>query len=450
MTHYTYSSSLPFLASTVFNWYKQPGAFERLTPPWQTVKILEKTGEGIDKGVRIKILVQEGLLKATVAFEHVDYQEGKQFTDKQVKGPFRSWQHTHLVEPRRDNQSEMIESIQYKNYLPFLVNQLVKQSLNRLFIYRHRLLQEDLIRHQGVQSMKVLISGSSGLIGSALIPFLTTGKHQVTKLVRPSTSTHSDEIQWNPELGILNPQQLEGFDAVIHLSGESIMGRWTAEKKQKIRESRLKGTQLLAHALSQLKRPPSVFICSSAVGYYGSRGEEVLMEQSTKGTGFLSDVCEEWEQATRAAVEAGIRTVNLRTGTVLSPKGGALKQLLTPFKLGLGGKVGSGQQYMSWIAIDDLIYMIHYLMQQPFIAGPVNAVSPLPVTNAEFTKILGAVLKRPTFLTIPSFAISLIFGEMGTELLLSSQRVEPVKLTDAGFQFSYANLESALRYVLGY
>ncbi len=296
--------------------------------------------------------------------------------------------------------------------------------------------------------MKILVTGSSGLIGSALIPFLKARHHEVYKLVRTRADLLSDEVAWDPKRGVINPPLLEGLDAVVHLAGENIMGIWTAAKKERIRESRVKGTQLLSQDLCQLHHPPSVFVCASATGYYGNRGDEILTEQSSKGQGFLANVCEDWEEATRVASQRGIRTLNLRFGMVLSPKGGALKQMLPVFEWGLGGQIGTGKQYISWISIDDLIRVIDFVIQTEKLAGPVNAVTSQPVTNAEFTKTLGRVLHRPTFFSMPTFAATLGFGELGQEVLLASQRVKPQKLEEAGFQFDYPNLEEALQHLL--
>lgn len=449
--HFTFQSQFPVSAPVLFNWHKQQGALERLMPPWQTIKVLEQTGDGI-KNSHAKILAQQGLLKIILQVQHFDYIEGRQFKDKIIRGPFKQWEHTHTVEPIDEKTASLVDSIKFELPISWLLKffffSKIQKELNSLFTYRHRVLKEDLLRHQGVKKMKILISGSSGLVGSALVPFLKTGGHDVYRLVREKENNQADEIYWDPENGTIPLVQLEGFDAVIHLSGESIMGRWTAHKKQEIRDSRVKSTQILAEALSQLKNPPKVLISGSAVGFYGNRQEEILTEQSGKGEGFLSDVCQKWEAATQKATDAGIRVVHLRTGTVLSSKGGALKSMLAPFKLCLGGEIGDGKQYMSWISMDDLIYLIHYLLQNNSIVGPVNATAPVAVRNREFTQTLGTVLKRPTFFRIPSFLITLIFGEMGQELLLSSQRVEPKKALESGFKFSYPDLEQALRHLL--
>lgn len=296
--------------------------------------------------------------------------------------------------------------------------------------------------------MKILISGSSGLVGSSLVSFLKEKGHEIFKLVRVRADLLPNEIAWDPDRGVINPPLLEGVDAVVHLAGENIMGRWTKTKKERIRDSRVEGTKLLCQAFCGLKKLPSTFICASAVGYYGNRGNEILTEQSAKGEGFLSDVCADWEEAANGAMANGIRTVNLRMGMVLSSKGGALKQMLPIFKCCLGGKMGSGAQWMSWIALDDLTRMVEFILHQDTLAGPVNAVAPSPVTNTEFTETLGKVLHRPAFMSVPALAVKLVFGELGNELLLASQRVRPQKLEQAGYTFTCPTLGVALGHLV--
>ncbi len=293
---------------------------------------------------------------------------------------------------------------------------------------------------------RILLTGVSGPIGAALLPSLKTRGYEVVRLVR-GTAQGENQIPWDPAQPIA-PEKVSGFDAVVHLAGETIMGRWTPAKKARIRDSRVIPTGHLAQALAQAKDKPSVFVCSSAIGYYGSRGDEVLKESSAPGTGFLPEVCREWEAATQPATAAGIRTVNLRTGVVLSPKGGALGAMLTPFKMGVGGRVGDGRQWMSWIDVQDIVGAIHHILKADLLHGPVNLVAPKPVTNAEFTRTLASVLSRPAIFPIPAFVVKTLFGEMGEALLLGSQRVEPVQLVGSGYPFRFRELQASLENML--
>ncbi|MSS72816.1 MAG: TIGR01777 family protein [Candidatus Latescibacteria bacterium] len=296
--------------------------------------------------------------------------------------------------------------------------------------------------------MNVLVTGSTGLVGLALVPSLTAGGHRVTRLVRSQPG--EGEVRWDPEAGILNAADLEGLEAVVHLAGENIAGRrWTAEQKARIRDSRVKGTRLLCETLAGLDRPPGTLVCASAIGYYGDRGEEVLREESAPGEGLLPEVCQAWEGAAAPARQKGIRVVNLRFGVVLSPKGGALAKMLFPFRMGAGGVIGSGRQYMSWIALDDAAGVIHHALGTGALRGPANAVTPHPVTNQTFTKTLGRVLGRPTIFPMPAFAARLAFGEVADALLLASTRVAPGRLLETGYVFRYPELEGALRHLLG-
>jgi uncharacterized protein (TIGR01777 family) len=296
--------------------------------------------------------------------------------------------------------------------------------------------------------MKVLIGGSHGLVGTALIKSLEAEGHEIFRLVRHYPDS-SSEIEWSPDRYSIALARLEGFDAVVNLAGESIAeGRWTEDKKRRIRESRIKGTKLLGDALANLTNRPKTFICASAVGYYGDRGDELLTESSTPGKDFLADLCVEWEKATALATEKGIRVVNTRFGLILDPNGGALAKMLPPFRMGLGGSIGSGKQWMSWIALDDVVGALKFALVNEDLNGPVNFVAPNPVTNAEFTKRLGEALSRPTLFPIPAFGVRLAFGEMADALLLSSQRVAPKRLKEAGYEFEYQQLEAALLHVL--
>lgn len=294
---------------------------------------------------------------------------------------------------------------------------------------------------------RVLVTGMSGPIGAALLPYLESQGARIVRLVR-GPAKGPDQVQWDP-FQPLPPSVASGCDAVIHLAGESVFGRWTTDKKKAILESRVHGTSNLTRALAQAEVRPRVFICASAVGFYGNGGDTVLTEDSPSGHDFPSEVCRAWEGASRIAAGAGIRTLNLRMGLVLSPKGGALGMMLTPFRLGLGGRLGSGRQWSSWIHVDDIVAAVHHLIQTESVAGPVNFVAPTPVTNREFTQTLAAVLRRPAFLPVPAFAARLAFGEMADPLLLSGQRVLPAKLQASGYSFRFPELRPALEDLLG-
>jgi uncharacterized protein (TIGR01777 family) len=297
-----------------------------------------------------------------------------------------------------------------------------------------------------LESARVLLSGSSGLLGTALSASLKTRGFDVTRLVRGRVSSE-DQIHWDP-MRPPNTDSVSGFDAIIHLAGETVVGRWTADKKAKIRDSRVTSTRNLVHALTTMPKRPRVFITASAIGYYGDRDDEPLNEMSTSGAGFLADVCRKWEAAAKPAADAGIRVVQLRTGVVLSREGGALRKMLLPFRMGVGGKLGSGRQWMSWIHIQDWVGAVQHILKNDLLQGPVNLVAPKPVTNAEFTKTLASVLRRPAIFPVPALAAKLAFGEMAEDVLLASQRVEPARLVTSGYPFQYSELEKALVAIL--
>jgi uncharacterized protein len=291
-------------------------------------------------------------------------------------------------------------------------------------------------------SGRILVSGVSGPIGAALLPLLKARGFEVTRLVRGIAK--NGQIAWDPAQP-LSPHSVSGFDAVVHLAGETIFGRWTETKRLRILDSRVQGTKNLAAALAKSSPRPRVLISGSAIGYYGHRGDEVLRERSSSGQGFLAEVCRQWETATQPAANAGVRTVFIRTGIVLSRSGGALPKMLLPFRFGLGGNMGSGEQWWSWIHVHDLVAAIHHCIKSDLLQGPVNGVSPKPATNAEFTKTLAAVLSRPAIFPVPAFAARLVFGEMADEMLLASQRVEPEALITSGYPFQYVELRKALQ-----
>src|SRR5262245_15181893 len=296
--------------------------------------------------------------------------------------------------------------------------------------------------------MRIAVTGASGLVGSALVPALRAGGHEVLRLVRRE-ARGGDEVRWNPAARTIEAARLEGLDAVVHLSGENIAdGRWTDAKKARLRSSRVGSTRFLSETLAGLTRKPSVLVSASAVGYYGDRGDAWLAENALPATDFFGELSVEWEAAAAHAAHAGIRVVHPRTGIVLSPAGGALAKMLLPFKLGIGGVLGSGRQYFSWIALDDVVGVVHHMLARSDLSGPVNACAPEPVTNAELTKTLGRVLGRPTFVPVPAFALRIAFGEVA-DALLASTRMRPERLLETGYRFRYPELEEALRHALG-
>jgi len=296
--------------------------------------------------------------------------------------------------------------------------------------------------------MKIVVSGSTGLIGSALTSALTRRGDKVVPLVRRRVVPGEQALAWDPERGTIDRAGLEGTDAVIHLAGENVFGRWSPAKKQRIYDSRVNGTRLVSDALAGLHRPPATLLAASAIGYYGDRGEETVTEDSAPGEDFLAHVARDWEAATAPATRAGIRVVNMRTGVVLTTAGGALPKMLPAFRLGLGGPVGSGNQYLSWIVLDDIINAILHLLGNPNLVGPVNMTAPTPLTNRDFAKTLGKVLGRPAVVTVPAFALRIAFGADGAAMVQSGQRVLPARLVASGFRFSFREVEPALRHLL--
>lgn len=450
-------SNLPVSAEEAFAWHERPGAFDRLIPPWERVEMLRR-GEGIRSGERVELRSRLGPFSLRWLVEHRDYRPGELFRDVQLAGPFARWDHRHEFHSQGPANCMLEDRVEYA--VPggalgrLLGERIVDARLERMFRYRHETTLADLQTHArfaGKGPLSVLVSGSSGMVGSALTPFLATGGHRVGRLVRRASGPPGEgDVAWSPSRDEIDAARLEGFDAVVHLAGENIAtGRWTRAKKHRIRDSRVEGTRLLCHALAEAKQPPKVLVCASAIGYYGDRGGELLDEQSPRGEGFLPEVCREWEEATRPAAEAGVRVVNLRIGVVLSPKGGALAKMLMPFRLGAGGPVGNGRQFWSWISIDDLVGAIHHALLTDSLHGPVNAVAPRPVTNLELTRALARVLRRPAMLPLPRPAARLALGEMANALLLSSARVVPRKLEASGYHFRHAELEPTLRHLLG-
>lgn len=448
------AARIPFPPDVVYQWHARPGAFERLTPPWERVEVLERAG-GIVDGARTVVRVRLGPVGIRWVAVHRDHVPGRQFVDEQVSGPFAEWIHTHSFAPDGPSGCVVTDRIEYLppyGILGAAASGLVRARVERLLAYRHAVLARDLSAHARFgdrRSLRIAISGASGLIGRSVAAFLSTGGHTVLRLVRRRAGP--GEIAWDPESGTIDGPALEGCDAVVHLAGENVGGgRWTASRRARIRESRSRGTVQIAETIARLARRPRTLISAAAIGIYGSRGDEVLTDASGPAArGFLADVCRDWEAATEPARRAGVRVALPRFGVVLSPAGGALAKMLPVFRAGLGGPLGSGRQWMSWISLEDTIGALHHALLTDELDGAFNVTGPAPVTNAEFTITLGRVLRRPAVLPVPAAALRLIFGRMADETILASLRVLPERLLASGYRFEHPTLESALRFELG-
>jgi uncharacterized protein len=454
-TTHTYRSQIAAPAAAVLAWHGNPGAFERLTPPWMDVRVLDGVG-GIDPGDWKRLRVGAGPIGISWTLVHGAADDEAGFVDEQTEGPFGSWRHEHRFLSDGPERSVLEDRITCQ--LPFgAVGQLVAgRQLGRrfedLFQFRHGRTQIDLARHAAAGlawPQRIAISGASGLVGSQLVPFLRAGGHDVARLVRRRPSA-ADEIAWDPAADQIDAASLEGMDAVIHLAGASIAGgRWTTARKAAILSSRLQGTRLLAETLARLQCPPRALISASGIGYYGDAESTPLTENSPQGDGFLAHVCRAWEEATAPAVASGIRVVLPRFGVVLAGRGGLLARMVPAFRFGLGGPLGGGEQFMSWIALDDLLGILLQAIADDRLAGPVNAVAPHAVSNRVFAETLGRVLGRPAILRTPASALRLAAGELADELLLASQLARPAHLEEVGFSFAFPTLEDALRHELG-
>jgi uncharacterized protein (TIGR01777 family) len=458
MPIFSRSLRVPVPAAELFAWHERPGAFERLNPPWQPVHVRHRSG-GIRDGARVVLRVPvAGPIGITWELTHRDYIAGVQFRDEQVQGPFARWSHLHAIAPDGDHASVLTDTIDFA--APFsmfggaVVDAVLTSELDRLFRYRNAVTAGDLQRHAayGGAPLRVAISGATGLIGSALDAFLTSGGHRVHRLVRGEADpTRPDaDIRWDPARGTIDAAALEGVDVVVHLAGASVAERWSQTHRAEILTSRVRSTELLARTIASLARKPSVFVSGSAVGVYGDRGEESLDETSAPGRGYLVDVGTAWEAAADAARAAGVRVVHPRTGIVLAAAGGALGKLVPIYQIGGGGPIGRGRAYQPWIALDDWLGALLHVVRTPAISGPVNFTGPTPVPQREFAKTLGEVLHRPAIAPVPPIALTTLFGrEMAHEVLMSSQRAYPRVLEASGFAFRHATLTDALRFELG-
>lgn len=485
---------VPVDRRALFAYHNAPGALQRLIPPWESVE-LESSDYSLEPGSTVVLKMKLGPITLRWVAVHGDFDPPNRFEDHQRSGPFADWHHRHLfcdgdaTEKPLENGSPLpssgdqntakdpgsgvstlTDSIDYRvplgKFGNFFGGPSVRRQLSAMFHYRHHVTRDDLILFDKYpsQPLSIAVSGATGLVGTELSGLLNLGGHRVIRLVRnpqqstPGTGPIVDAAP--PKKGdtdaiapwALDGQvsRLEGVDAVIHLAGKSIADkRWTDDVKREIRDSRVVKTRQLCESIAKLNRPPKTLLCASAIGIYGDRGDERLDERAQHGNDFLGEVATQWEEACRPAIEAGIRVVNLRFGIILSPRGGALQKMLTPVKMGVGGRLGSGKQWWSWIGIDDVIGAIYHCLMNEHLKGPVNIVAPHPATNLEFTKTLGSILHRPTLIPAPATGVRIALGEMADALLLTSTRVKPQVLVETGYEFRHADLRSCLQHLLG-
>jgi len=445
-----YSSVVDATRNDVFGWHSRRGAIHRLLPPWQPMNVVSEAGSLADGRA---VLGLPGGLRWVADHQRDAYDPPARFVDELGRkgvmslpaGLVGSWRHEHRFEEVDGHRTRVTDRVD---------TPIPERLLLQTFRYRHRQLAEDLASHrwareQGVRPATVAVSGTSGLVGTALTAFLSTGGYRVIHLVR-RTARGDDERRWDPESPAAD--LFEGVDAVVHLAGASIAGRFTDSHKAAIRESRIEPTRRLAERAASTANGPATFVCASAIGLYGyNRGDEPLDEHSSGGGGFLTDVVTDWEAATAPAADAGLRVVNVRTGVVQTPRGGTLQLMRPLFTAGLGGRLGSGRQWLSWIDLDDLLDVYHRALYDPALSGPVNAVAPEPVRNEEYTRVLADVLHRPALVPVPGFGPKLLLGEQGArELATADQYVVPRRLLDAGHTFRRASLEDCLRHQLGH
>lgn len=445
----TYSSIIDASREDIFAWYGRPGAFARLSPPWQPMRLITEADSLRDGRAELAL---PGKLRWIAEHQPDAYDPPRRFVDEIGSAGLASlpprlamrWRHTHDFEALDDGRTRVIDRVD---------TPVPGRILRPMFAYRHRQLADDLSAHRqacahGLKPATVAVTGSSGLVGSALTAFLSTGGHRVIRLVR-RVATNPDERQWNPNEP--DSDLLDGVDAVVHLAGASIAGRFTDQHKCAVRDSRIGPTRRLAELVARAPDGPGVLICASAVGYYGyDRGDGIITEDSERGGGFLADVVADWEKALAPAEQAGKRVARIRTGIVQSPRGGTLRLLRPLFTAGLGGRIGDGQQWLPWIGIDDLIDIYHRALWDTELSGPVNGVAPQPVRNVDYTCTLGRVLHRPTVLPVPTLGPRVLLGGQGArELACASQRVIPARLDHAGHRFRHPDLEQALRHLLG-
>jgi len=462
MDSVTRRSPMPVPVEALWAWHTRPGALERLMPPWDAARVVARSG-GIENGTRVTLKVPFGPLRLPWTSEHFDVNPPHGFADRQISGPFAQWVHRHLMAADGLASSTLEDRIDFTGPAGPVgraaARRAVAARVPALLRYRHETLAADLAAHARVADrprLTVGITGASGLVGTAIRHFLTTGGHRVIRFVRGAgDATHSsadgaDVVPWDPHKGFAAPDRMPALDAVIHLAGAGVADRrWTEARKALIRDSRVQGTATLARALAALPRPPRTLLCASAIGYYGFGGQAPVDEAAPMGRGFLASVCGQWEAAADPARAAGLRVAHLRLGLVLSPAGGILKALVPIFRAGAGGVVGPGTQGMSWVGLDDVVGAFHHALFDDGMAGPVNVCAPDAVSNVSFTAALGRAVHRPTVVPTPAFALRLLLGrQMADETALASAWVRPVRLEAAGYAFRHRALDAALAHYL--
>jgi uncharacterized protein len=458
-----WSVTLPVSADQAFAYHDSPGALDRLLPPWQPVRIAARATDALKPGSQVRLQLQLAGLTLNWLAEHTDYQPPFFFRDIQRQGPFAAWDHEHRFEAVAADACRMIDRVRYR--LPggalgkLLGGAKIERDLDAMFAYRHRTTEADLRLSADCSTQRpqrIAVSGASGFLGRRVVSLLSVLGHQVYLLRRPGTKSSADlpgvagHIDWDPARGLLDPPQAERLDGLLHLAGKGIADeRWSPRVRREIVESRVDATRRLVATLATLREPPRVWVSASASGYYGDRADQLLDESSPAGTGFLAETCIAWEEASRPMLQLAQRCCWGRLGVVLGPESGALAKLLTPFRLGVGGRVGSGRQYWSWIERDDAAAAFVWMLLKPEASGTYNLVSPEPLTNHAFSSTLARLLHRPSLLPAPAVALRCLLGEMAEHLLLASARVIPTRLLAAGFPFRHRTLESALRHLLG-
>ena len=442
----------------VLAWHLRPRMLERAIPPWENIEMLPSDArpdrEGSIFRVKYKFL---NFFSKKVTFEYTDYVPGESFKVVGKQGKFIRFVYKNRITFQSNYTCELTDQVELSYRFPkfflYFIDQFISKRISRLLTYKQEMIHNDLAlleKYPFEKPLKILVSGSHGLIGKNLFYFLEFAGHDVWHLSRSKKQQEKNSIIWNPQSGKANESQFEGFDVVINLAGENLgKGRWTKDKKERILLSRSKGTEHLVGLLKKLKHPPHTFINASAVGYYGNRGNDVVNEKSDPGKGlFISEVCQHWERPSKELEEVGIRVIRARFGIVLSAGGGVLKQIRRPFEYSLGGQLGSGRQYMSWISIDDVVGALYHVMMTTKVQGPVNLVSPHPIPNHIFCKKLAQRLSRCLGPSLPEFMVRFMMGQKGDELLLTSTRVEPSCLIESGYTFQYPKLSQTLEHII--